>query len=157
MRVESTSNTEAVREASSNPQQREAQDTQDAPQSPESPDAADAPTAEDLTETREQEAPVELEIDGVEPRRRLREDRLDRDLDDLVADYLEGELDRLNDFVRAFDKRFDFQIHEESNDYFIQVWDIVEDELIREIPPEDVLDLAARLDEMIGIIFDERR
>ena len=151
MRVESTSNADAVREVSADEQQREA------PEQPDSPDAADAPTADELTETREEGPPVEIEIDGAEPRKRLREDRLDRDLEDLVADYLEGELDRLNDFVRAFDKRFDFQVHEQADEYFVQVWDIVEDELIREIPPEDMLDLAARLDEMIGIIFDEHR
>jgi flagellar protein FlaG len=27
--------------------------------------------------------------------------------------------------------------------------------LIREIPPKEVLDLAAKLDEMIGILFDK--
>ena len=151
MRVESTSNADAVREVSADQQQREA------PEQPDSPDAADAPTADELTETREEGPPVEIEIDGAEPRKRLREDRLDRDLEDLVADYLEGELDRLNDFVRAFDKRFDFQVHEQADEYFVQVWDIVEAELIREIPPEDMLDLATRLDEMIGIIFDEHR
>ncbi len=146
MRVEPTANVDAAREVSS-----------ERPEGTVSSDAASAPTAEELTATREEGSPVELEIESARPRRRLRESRLDRDLDDLVADYLEGELDRLNDFVRAFDKRFDFQVHEQAEQYIVQVWDVVEDELIREIPPEDVLDLAARLDEMIGIIFDERR
>jgi flagellar protein FlaG len=30
------------------------------------------------------------------------------------------------------------------------------DELIREIPAEKVLDMAAKLDEMIGILFDAK-
>ena len=29
------------------------------------------------------------------------------------------------------------------------------EELIREIPSEEILNLAARLDEMVGMIFDE--
>ncbi len=145
MRVEPTANVDAAREVSSERPERRV-----------SSEAASAPTAEELTATREEGPPVDLE-QTARPRRRLRENRLDRDLSDLVEDYLEGELDRLNDFVRAFDKRFDFQVHEGAGDYFVQVWDVVEDELIREIPPEDVLDLAARLDEMIGIIFDEHR
>jgi flagellar protein FlaG len=49
-----------------------------------------------------------------------------------------------------------FSVHETTGRTVIRVVDKETENLIREIPPEEFLNLAARLDEMIGIIFDKR-
>ena len=48
-----------------------------------------------------------------------------------------------------------FSVHETTGRTIIRVVDKETEELIREVPPEEFLNLAARLDEMIGILFDK--
>jgi uncharacterized FlaG/YvyC family protein len=47
-----------------------------------------------------------------------------------------------------------FSVHEGSGQILVKVTDPGTGELIREIPPSEMLDLAARIDDMIGLIFD---
>ncbi len=49
-----------------------------------------------------------------------------------------------------------FTVHEASGKMMVKVMDGSTGEVIREIPPSEVLNLAARLDEMIGLIFDQK-
>lgn len=48
-----------------------------------------------------------------------------------------------------------FSVHEGSGQMVVTVTDARTGEVIREIPPSEVLNLAARLDEMIGLLFDQ--
>jgi len=47
-----------------------------------------------------------------------------------------------------------FSKHKDTDTTMIKVMDRKTDELIREIPAEKVLDMAAKMDEMIGLLFD---
>lgn len=49
-----------------------------------------------------------------------------------------------------------FSVHEATGRTIIRVVDKQTEELIKEIPAEQVLNLMAKIDEMMGIIFDER-
>ena len=49
-----------------------------------------------------------------------------------------------------------FSLHEKTGRIMAKVIDMDTEKLIREIPDERVLDLAARIDEMIGILFDKK-
>lgn len=49
-----------------------------------------------------------------------------------------------------------FAKHNDTGRTMIKVLDKVSDELIREIPSEEVLNLAAKIEEMIGILFDKK-
>lgn len=74
--------------------------------------------------------------------------------------YTEEELiksiESANEQFVAFDRRFEFSIHDKTKDIMIKVIDVVTDEVIREIPPEKILDLIASIWEMSGILVDER-
>ena len=48
-----------------------------------------------------------------------------------------------------------FSVHEASGDIMVTVRDESSGEVIREIPPSEMLDLAARLGEMVGLLFDQ--
>ncbi len=48
-----------------------------------------------------------------------------------------------------------FSVHETTGRTVIRVVDRETEDLIREIPPEEFLNIAAKLDEMIGILFDK--
>ncbi len=49
-----------------------------------------------------------------------------------------------------------FARHDDTGRTMIKVLDKASDELIREIPSEEVLNLAAKIEEMIGILFDKK-
>ncbi len=74
--------------------------------------------------------------------------------------YTEDELIRniesANEKFVAFDRRFEFSIHEKTKQIMVKVIDVTTDEIIREIPPEKILDLVAAIWEISGIIVDER-
>jgi flagellar protein FlaG len=47
-------------------------------------------------------------------------------------------------------------MHEETGRTMVNVKEQETGKLIRQIPPEQLLDLAAKIDEMIGILFDKK-
>jgi flagellar protein FlaG len=49
-----------------------------------------------------------------------------------------------------------FSVHDASGRTIVKVIDKETKELIREIPPEQVLDFAVKMQEMIGILFDKK-
>lgn len=49
-----------------------------------------------------------------------------------------------------------FSIHEATGRTFVKVINGDTGEMVREIPPEQILDLAAKIDEMLGILFDQK-
>ena len=49
-----------------------------------------------------------------------------------------------------------FTVHRNSGRVIVTVRDESTGKVIREIPPKEVLDLAAKFDEMIGQIFDQQ-
>ncbi len=69
---------------------------------------------------------------------------------------IEGHVHRLNETLRTFDKRLRFRIHESTERLIVRVVDAETEEVLREIPPEEVLKLAAHIEEMVGLIIDER-
>jgi flagellar protein FlaG len=49
-----------------------------------------------------------------------------------------------------------FSVHKASGQIMVTVIDETTGEVIREIPSSELLNLAAKLDEMVGILFDEK-
>jgi len=73
---------------------------------------------------------------------------------------LEDKVGQLNRTMEIFDKRLRFEVHDETERIMVKILekqtDNMTDEVIREIPPERVLDMLARIEEMIGLLIDER-
>ena len=63
---------------------------------------------------------------------------------------------RANRSLEWAKRHFEYSVHEKTNTFVVRVYDSESDELIREIPPERILDLVARLWEIAGLIVDER-
>ncbi|MEA1960915.1 MAG: flagellar protein FlaG [Bacillota bacterium] len=66
----------------------------------------------------------------------------------------------LNQAMKISNHHLEFTLHEKSGSYQVKVVDSETEEIIREIPPEEALDYAARvrdmLNEMIGLMVDEK-
>ncbi|MDF2523101.1 MAG: flagellar biosynthesis protein FlaG [Clostridiales bacterium] len=73
--------------------------------------------------------------------------------DKVVLDAIE----RANKAISVSSRKFEYAIHEKTKEIMIKVIDADTNEIIREIPPEKVLDMVAKMWEMAGLIVDERR
>jgi flagellar protein FlaG len=66
-------------------------------------------------------------------------------------------IQKANKAISGGNRRFEWSIHEKTNEIVIKVFDSQTNELVREIPNEKILDMVAKMCEMAGILVDERR
>ena len=66
-------------------------------------------------------------------------------------------VERANKALQGVDKRFEFSIHEDTHQIMVKVVNNENNEIIREIPPEKILDLISKIWELAGIFVDEKR
>ncbi len=66
-------------------------------------------------------------------------------------------VDRVNRAISGTNRQFKFSVHEKTNRIMVKVIDTETKEVIREIPPEKILDMVGQMWEMAGILVDERR
>ena len=69
---------------------------------------------------------------------------------------IEEQVEQLNGILRTFDRQLAFELHEETNRHIIRVIDVNTQDVLREIPPEEVLDLVARIEDLVGLLIDEK-
>lgn len=72
------------------------------------------------------------------------------------GDAVQEIVDGLNQALKAADKRLQFLVHEMTGRIYVKVIDKQTDEVIKEIPPEKILDLVGRIQELVGILVDEK-
>ncbi len=65
-------------------------------------------------------------------------------------------VDKLNKTAVIFDRSLRFQVHDKTHRTMVSVVDITSDKVIRQIPSEEVLDLVAKMDDYLGLIFDKK-
>jgi flagellar protein FlaG len=62
--------------------------------------------------------------------------------------------ERLNKTAEACDIKLRFKLEHSSGKLFVYVVDVEEGRVIRRIPPESLLEAAARVEKMVGLILD---
>lgn len=70
---------------------------------------------------------------------------------------LQEAVEKVNTTAQAFNTGLRFRIHEESERVMVEVFNRVDNEVIKEIPPEKLLNLVAQIQSVIGVFVDERR
>ena len=66
---------------------------------------------------------------------------------------LEEALKLLNDSASAIDVRYSFQVNSDTNQLYVQIRDR-QGEVIRQIPPEAILNTASKISRMIGTFLN---
>ncbi|WP_058485987.1 flagellar protein FlaG [Defluviitalea phaphyphila] len=66
-------------------------------------------------------------------------------------------IEKANKKLSGVKAEFEFTIHEKTKEIMVKVINKETKEVIREIPPEKILDMVAKLWEMAGILVDEKR
>ncbi len=69
-----------------------------------------------------------------------------------VAQAAEG----VNAFLKANGSHIQFALHEKANQLMVEVVDNRTQEVIKTFPPKELLDLAAKIGELVGTLLDER-
>ncbi|HNT35626.1 MAG TPA: flagellar protein FlaG, partial [bacterium] len=71
------------------------------------------------------------------------------------ADQVMKAISDLQSAMETLHRKINFDVDQGSGRFHVKVIDTATDEVIREIPPEQVLKIAARMKELIGLLFDE--
>jgi flagellar protein FlaG len=74
----------------------------------------------------------------------------------LGREELSKKVEQMNQTAVIFNKRMHFQIHEDTGRVMVKILNSDTGDVITEIPSEKLLDMAARMEEMVGLIFDKR-
>jgi flagellar protein FlaG len=64
---------------------------------------------------------------------------------------------KANKELEYFNRRLEYSIHEGTKEIMVKVINSETNEVIREIPPEKILNMIAKLWELVGLMVDERR
>ncbi len=70
---------------------------------------------------------------------------------------LDGAIQQMNQAAEALNVELRFSIHEGTERIMVQVVDKQSQKVIREMPPERVLNMVAQIQNMIGFFVDSRR
>ncbi|KZE48555.1 flagellar biosynthesis protein FlaG [Brevibacillus parabrevis] len=70
---------------------------------------------------------------------------------------IEQELAGINKWLKTTSSHVKFTLHEELNEYYVQIINDQTNEVIREVPSKKMMDIAAKMHEMIGLLVDEKR
>ncbi len=67
---------------------------------------------------------------------------------------LEAVVKDVEDYLSEMSIKLSFKIHKETGDVVVQVLNEKSGEVIRQLPPEDVLKLREKLEDLKGVLFD---
>jgi len=68
---------------------------------------------------------------------------------------IENAVKQINNTMEMYHTELKYSLHEESGEYYVKVINTEDNTVIREIPPEKVLDMVAYFKKMLGIIVDK--
>lgn len=78
------------------------------------------------------------------------------DTEGFSKDKLEKAVESINEFLQLDHTTSKFVFHEGLNKYYVHLVDTDTDEVIKEIPPERLLDAFYQMQKLAGMIVDEK-
>ncbi len=91
---------------------------------------------------------IKSQPDSLQAKNKANEKELEEDVKESVQD--------INDIVEKVKEDLAFKIHDKTERLMVQVVNRSTREVIKELPPEEMLDLSARIHEMVGLLIDEK-
>lgn len=75
---------------------------------------------------------------------------------DVQDEVRRQQLEEILDQTAGADRYLRFEKHEKTGQWMVRVCDSETDEVIKEIPPEQILDMVGRFCELAGLLVDEK-
>lgn len=69
---------------------------------------------------------------------------------------LEKALDKFSKTAEVFNRHFQFEVHEKTKRIMVKVIDNDTGKVVSEIPSKKILDIVANMQEMVGMLVDQR-
>jgi flagellar protein FlaG len=69
---------------------------------------------------------------------------------------LEEVVQGLNKFLQPSHTQLKFELHEDLEEYYVQIINEKTKEVVREIPPKKLLDMYAKMMELVGLVVDKK-
>lgn len=76
--------------------------------------------------------------------------------EDVKQKDLKSALDKLNKFLEDNKTHAEYSVHKKLKDVMIKIVDDKTGQVIKEIPPKKILDMVAKMCEMVGMLFDKK-
>ncbi|MCL5780239.1 flagellar protein FlaG [Desulforamulus profundi] len=70
-------------------------------------------------------------------------------------DQVQQAVNKMNRTMETYSTELRFQLHEKSGEYIVKLINTKDNLVIREIPPERVLNMVAYFKEMLGLVVDK--
>ena len=86
-----------------------------------------------------------------------KQETTDSTIKETSENHLKSVLSVANQKIRMTNTRCEFEYHDKTKRVSIKVIDKATDEVVREIPPEEALEMVEKIWELAGLIVDERR
>ena len=82
--------------------------------------------------------------------------KVEEALKNISKEDIEDITKKLIKTMKAFDIELQFEVYKPTNDIMVKIYDSKTKKVIREIPPKKVLDMVAKMLEMVGLLVDEK-
>ncbi len=108
----------------------------------------------------QQTVPVTRQIneDTVDPKAELVTAAAEQEATDkpLEADDLQPFFAGFNKFFQMMNVDLQFSLHEKTQRLMVKLVDVKENKVLKEFPPEEFLNMVARIQEYVGVLLDKR-
>ena len=75
----------------------------------------------------------------------------------ITKEMVQNRVEGMNEFLEPTTTAVKFLLHEDLNEYYVQVINPLREEVLKEIPNKKFLDMYASMAELMGIIVDEKK
>lgn len=76
--------------------------------------------------------------------------------DNLSREKMENITDGLNDFMHSLNTNLKFVLHQKTDTLMVQIVDIKSQKVLKEAPPKEILDVVAKIHDLIGALIDQK-
>lgn len=73
-----------------------------------------------------------------------------------IEKTFEKAVNKINENLIAAHRKLSYDVHEDTNQIIVKIIDTDTDEIVREVPPEEQLDLKAKMQDMVGLLLDKK-
>jgi flagellar protein FlaG len=92
----------------------------------------------------------------IEPQQQHHTNNSETTAQNIPKEKLEEVVKGLNEFLQPSQTSLKFKLHDELQEYYVQIINERTNEVIREIPPKKLLDIYAAMMEFVGLIVDKK-
>jgi flagellar protein FlaG len=75
---------------------------------------------------------------------------------DLKENDVKDAIEKLNKFLEDNGTHAEYEVHDKFNTIMIKIIDNKTKEVIQEVPPKKILDMVAKMMELVGVLFDKK-